>query len=177
MQNANKLHVYTGNGKGKTTAAMGLALRMLGTGKEVLVVQFMKQPNSSELVSLRKMPGAHIHEGAAMKGFTYQMDEDRLEDARRGQTAQIDSIIDEIHTIRPALTVLDELAVAASYYLIPPDEAIRLIDEGLKYGEVVVTGRGASQALIDRADYVSVIEARKHPYTDEGLQARKGIEW
>lgn len=177
MQNANKLHVYTGNGKGKTTAAMGLAFRMLGTGKEVLVVQFMKQPNSSELVSLKKMPGAHIHEGAAMKGFIYQMDEDRLEDARRGQTAQIDSIIDEIHTIRPALTVLDELAVAASYYLIPPDEAMRLIDEGLKYGEVVVTGRGASQALIDRADYVSVIEARKHPYIDEGLQARKGIEW
>ena len=112
-----------------------------------------------------------------MKGFIYQMDEDRLEDARRGQTAQIDSNIDEIHTIRPALTVLDELAVAASYYLIPPDEAMRLIDEGLKYGEVVVTGRGASQALIDRADYVSVIEARKHPYTDKGLQARKGIEW
>ena len=54
---------------------------------------------------------------------------------------------------------------------------MRLIDEGLKYGEVVVTGRGASQALIDRADYVSVIEARKHPYIDEGLQARKGIEW
>ena len=53
MQNANKLHVYTGNGKGKTTAAMGLAFRMLGTGKEVLVVQFMKQPNSSELVSLK----------------------------------------------------------------------------------------------------------------------------
>ena len=76
MQNANKLHVYTGNGKGKTTAAMGLAFRMLGTGKEVLVVQFMKQPNSSELVSLKKMPGAHIHEGAAMKGFIYQMDED-----------------------------------------------------------------------------------------------------
>lgn len=73
--------------------------------------------------------------------------------------------------------MLDELAVAASYYLIPPDEAMRLIDEGLKYGEVVVTGRGASQALIDKADYVSVIEARKHPYIDEGLQARKGIEW
>ena len=177
MQSVNKLHVYTGNGKGKTTAAMGLALRMLGTGKEVLIVQFMKQPNSSELLSLRQIPGVHIHEGAAMKGFTYQMDEDRLEETRRGQTEQIDRIIDAIKIIRPALTVLDELAVAASYYLIPPDDAMRLIDEGLKYGEVVVTGRGASQALMERADYVSVIEARKHPYSDEGLQARKGIEW
>ena len=177
MESTNMLHVYTGNGKGKTTAAMGLALRMLGIGKEVLIVQFMKQGNSSELVSLGKLAGAHIHKGAVMRGFAYQMDEERLEQARREQTAQIDQIIDAIHNIRPALIVLDELAVAASYYIVPPEEAIRLIDEGLKFSEVIVTGRGASEALMNKADYVSVIEAKKHPFDTEGLRARKGIEW
>jgi cob(I)alamin adenosyltransferase len=177
MESTNMLHVYTGNGKGKTTAAMGLALRMLGIGKEVLIVQFMKQGNSSELVSLEKLSGAHIYKGAVMRGFVYQMDEERLEQARRDQTAQIDQIIRTIHEIRPAMIILDELAVASSYYLVPPQEAMRLIDEGLRFGEVVVTGRGASEALINKADYVSVIEAKKHPYDIEGLRARKGIEW
>lgn len=177
MPNENKLHIYTGDGKGKTTAAMGLALRMLGTGKEVLIVQFMKQPNSSELVSLKKLPGAHLFEGAVMKGFTYQMDEEALEETRRLQTEQVESIIQAIREIKPAMTVLDELAIAAAYLLVPPGEAMRLIDAGLEYGEVVVTGRSASKELMDKAAYVSVIEARKHPYDDEGLQARKGIEW
>lgn len=177
MQNGNRLHIYTGDGKGKTTAAMGLALRMLGTGKEVLIVQFMKQPTSSELVSLRKLPGAHIFEGAAMKGFTYQMDAESLEEVRRGQTEQIDRIIEVIRDIKPAMIVLDELAIASAYYLVPPEEALRLIDAGLEYGEVVVTGRNASEALMEKASYVSVIEAKKHPYDEEGLQARKGIEW
>lgn len=177
MENKNKLHVYTGEGKGKTTAAMGLALRMLGTGKPVLIVQFMKLGNSSELAALRQLPGAHIHKGAAMKGFTYQMDEERLEQTRREQTAEVDHIIQSIHDIKPALIVLDELAVAASYFLVPPPEALRLIDEALQYGEVVVTGRGASDKLMEKADYVSILQAKKHPYDEEGLQARKGIEW
>ncbi len=177
MESSNKLHVYTGPGKGKTTAAMGLALRMLGTGKQVLIVQFMKLGNSSELVSLRQLPGAHIHQGAVMKGFAYQMDEEQLEQARQEQTSQINKIIEKMHEIHPALTVLDELVVASSYYLVPPEEAMRLIDEGLKFGEVVVTGRGASQQLIEKANYVSVIEAKKHPYDEEGLRARKGIEF
>lgn len=177
MEGENKLHIYTGDGKGKTTAAMGLALRMLGTGREVLIVQFMKQPNSSELASLRQLPGARLFEGAAMQGFTYQMDEECLERTRREQTGQIDAVIGAIREIRPAMTVLDELAVAVACCLIPEAEALRLIDEGLRHGEVVVTGRGASAAMIEKASYVSVIEAKKHPYGDEGLQARKGIEW
>ena len=175
MEKVNKLHVYTGDGKGKTTASMGLALRMLGYGKPVLVVQFMKQPNSGELKGLQQL-GAHIHQGAVMNRFTFQMDEEELQRTKQEQTAEVDRIIDEIHRIQPALTVLDELAVATAHYLVPQEDAMRLIDEALKTGEVVVTGRGASEALMDKADYVSVIQAKKHPY-DEGLPARKGIEW
>ena len=176
MDKTNKLHIITGEGKGKTTSAMGQALRMLGNNKPVFIVQFMKQGNSGELASLKKLPLAHVHEGAAMRGFTYQMDEDALERTREKQTAEIGKIIEEINRIQPALIVLDELAVASSLMLVPSQDAMRLIDEGLKYAEVVVTGRGASQAMIDKADYVSRIESVKHPY-DEGLPARKGIEW
>lgn len=176
MDKTNKLHIITGEGKGKTTSAMGQALRMLGNNKPVFIVQFMKQGNSGELASLKKLPLAYVHEGAAMRGFTYQMDEDALERTREQQTAEIGKIIEEINRIQPALIVLDELAVASSLMLVPSQDAMRLIDEGLKYAEVVVTGRGASQAMIDKADYVSRIESVKHPY-DEGLPARKGIEW
>ena len=176
MDKTNKLHIITGEGKGKTTSAMGQALRMLGNDKPVFIVQFMKQGNSGELTSLKKLPLAHVHEGAAMRGFTYQMDEDALERTREKQTAEIGKIIEEINRIQPALIVLDELAVASSLMLVPSQDAMRLIDEGLKYAEVIVTGRGASQAMIDKADYVSRIESVKHPY-DEGLPARKGIEW
>lgn len=176
MEKGNKLHVYTGDGKGKTTASMGLALRMLGYGKPVLVVQFMKQPNSGELKALQQLPGAHIHEGAVMNRFTFQMDEEELQRTKQEQTAEVDRIIAEIQRIQPALTVLDELAVATAHYLVPQEDAMRLIDEALKTGEVVVTGRGASEALMDKADYVSIIQARKHPF-DDGLPARKGIEW
>lgn len=176
MEKENKLHVYTGDGKGKTTASMGLALRMLGYGKQVLIVQFMKHPNSGELKALQQLPGAHIHQGATMNRFTYQMDEEELQRTKREQTAEVERIIEEIHRIQPALTVLDELAVAIANYLVPREDAFRLIDEALKTGEVVVTGRGASEALMDKADYVSVIQAKKHPF-NEGLPARKGIEW
>lgn len=176
MEKTNKLHIYTGEGKGKTTAAMGLALRMLGNNQPVLIVQFMKDGNSGELVSLKKLPGAHVYEGAVMRGFTYMMDEETLEKTRLEQTKQIDQVILEVQKLKPALLVLDELAVAISLRLIPLQDGIRLIDEGLKAAEVVVTGRGAVDALIEKADYVSNIHAVKHPY-DEGLSARKGIEW
>ncbi|NLC32230.1 MAG: cob(I)yrinic acid a,c-diamide adenosyltransferase, partial [Clostridiales bacterium] len=159
MDKTNKLHVITGEGKGKTTAAMGLALRMLGINKPVFIVQFMKQGNSSELVSLKKLPLAYVHEGAVMKGFTYQMDDDALDRTREEQTAEIGKIMEEIQRIQPALIVLDELAVAASLMLVPPKEAMRLVEMGLEYGEVVVTGRGASKALIEKADYVSLIQS------------------
>lgn len=176
MDQKNKLHVITGEGKGKTTSAMGMALRMLGNNKPVLIVQFMKQGNSSELASLKKLPLAHVYEGAVMRGFTYQMDDEDIERTGREQTAQINNIIDEINRIKPALIVLDELAVATSYRLVPPEEGMKLIDAGLKYAEVIVTGRGATDALKEKADYVSNIQSVKHPY-DEGLPARKGIEW
>lgn len=175
MENSRLLHIYTGDGKGKTTAAMGLATRMLGHGKKVLVAQFMKQPNSGELKALKQL-GALVLDMAPMQGFTYQMDEDALERTRQAQTAELTRIGEAVEEHKPDLVVLDELAMAMAFRLVPAPEALALVKKALGFAEVVVTGRGASQELLDMADYVSRIQPEKHPF-DEGIQARKGIEW
>ena len=169
------LHVYTGDGKGKSTAAMGLATRMLGYDKPVLIIQFMKQGNSGELTSLKKL-GATVYPAPPMMKFTYQMDEEEIEQTAKDMRLAIGEMIDKVNEIKPALMVLDEMAVAMAYHLLPQDEGFRLIDTGLQYGDVVVTGRGATEKLREKANYVSVINPEKHPY-DEGIPARKGIEW
>jgi cob(I)alamin adenosyltransferase len=171
-----KLHIYTGNGKGKTSAAMGLALRMLGHGKQVLIAQFMKQPNSGELAALRQLPGAHIVEMAPMWVFTYQMDEEGLALTQKKQTQSARQLQEEIARLQPDLCVLDELCVALSQRLIPEDLAVSLVQTGLQYGEVAVTGRGAAGRLVEMADYISTIAATRHPF-QEGVGAREGIEW
>ena len=171
----NLLHVYTGDGKGKSTAAMGLATRMLGYEKPVLIIQFMKQGNSGELTSLKKL-GATVYPAPPMMKFTYQMDEEEIEQTAKDMRLAIGEMIDKVNEIKPALMVLDEMAVAMAYHLLPQDEGFRLIDTGLQYGDVVVTGRGATEKLREKANYVSVINPEKHPY-DEGIPARKGIEW
>ena len=118
-----KLHVYTGNGKGKTTAAMGLALRSLGHGRRVLIAQFLKDGRSGELAAL------------------------------------------------------DELNVALSCGMVTQENAEKLIDAALAFGDVVSTGRNAPEWLRARADYVSEIAAQKHPFETEKLAAREGIEY
>ena len=172
----NMLHVYTGKGKGKTTAAMGLALRVLGYGKPVLIAQFMKDGSSGELKALSALPQAHLFNGARMEGFIWRMTEPELEALKQDFIRAAREIKDQMETLRPALTVLDELCVALAIRLLSPEDAMELIRTGLRFGDVAVTGRDAPQQLIDRADYVTVMEAVKHPF-DEGQQAREGIEW
>ena len=170
------LHLYTGDGKGKTTAAMGMALRMLGHEKPVLIAQFMKDGTSGELKSLARFENAHIFEGARMKGFIWRMTPPQLEEARQAYREAAESLMDIIHKLSPALTVLDELCVALAARLLSQEDAFRVIDAALLYGDTVVTGRYAPDKLQERADYVSRIEAVKHPF-NEGQRAREGIEW
>ncbi len=176
MQTQPLLHVYTGNGKGKTTAAMGLAVRAAGHGLRVLIAQFMKDGQSGELSVLRTLPGITVHKSQPMNHFTYQMTPEELEEERARQTAELAAIANEIRETKPQLIVLDELAVAMQLNLVPLDAAMDLVETALTFGETVVTGRGAPEKLVERADYVSRIDAVKHPF-EEGIPARKGVEW
>lgn len=177
MTDKHRLHLYTGEGKGKTTAAMGLALRALGHGQHVLVAQFMKDGRSGELSSLARLPFAYVYPSTPISGFTFRMTPEQLAEARSQQTGQALALTAFIRKDKPQTVILDELGVALTSSLVDETTARELLRAALECAETVVTGRRAPDWLRDMADYVSVIQAEKHPYTTEGLPAREGVEW
>ncbi len=173
----NKLHVYTGDGQGKTTAAMGLALRSLGHGNTALIAQFMKTGNSGELAALRQFPRAVVITATPIQGFTFAMNDTQKQEIARQQTAFVQDALNAIMAHRPQMIVLDELGEAVADGLVPDDAARQLVDAALQSGETAVTGYHMPAWLLEKADYVSRIQAVKHPYETERLPARKGVEW
>ena len=172
-----KLHVYTGDGKGKTTAAMGLALRSLGHGNAVLVAQFMKKGNSGELKALARFENARVLTAPPIAGFTFRMTAEEKAEARRQQTAFAEQARQAILDLRPQTVILDELGMALSCGMVEEQAARALIDCALTCAETAVTGRAVPDWLAARADYLSRIQAVRHPFDAEGLHARKGVEW
>ena len=172
----NLLQLYIGEGKGKTTASMGLALRALGRERRVLVAQFLKNGKTGEIEALKRLSGVVIAPVLSIDKFTFNMTAEELAETAAQQDRQLERLAEIIRQEKPGLIVLDEMAMAMHLKLLSQDKAMALIEEGLGYGEVVVTGRYAPQVLMDRADYISEIVKRKHPY-DRGVTARKGIEF
>lgn len=177
MGASRKMHVYTGDGKGKTTAAMGLALRCLGHGRRVLIAQFLKDGRSGELVALAHLPGAMVWKGAPVTKFTFRMSPGERAQTAAEQTDQARQLTTEIERSRPDMVVLDELGEAVHLGLVEDAAARRLIDAAMAVAETVVTGRDVPEWMLARADYVSRIAAERHPYQTEGLRARQGVEW
>ncbi|GHV80537.1 cob(I)alamin adenosyltransferase [Spirochaetia bacterium] len=166
------IHIYSGDGKGKTTAAMGLAIRAAGRGKKVVIVQFMKGQDTGELRSLDRIPGITVLRYKQNYGFFHTADEEK----RLKMIAANNSNLKEALAIPGDLLVLDE--VFSAYALGAVDRG--MIDD-LVLGkqdkpELVLTGREPPQHIIDAADYVSEIRKVKHPY-DQGVNAREGIEY
>jgi cob(I)alamin adenosyltransferase len=176
MDQKNMLHLITGEGKGKTSAAMGMALRMLGHEEPVLIAQFMKDGKSGEIHALRRFPLCHIFEDFKMDGFAWRMSDSDIDLARASFQSAVQSLEQEVERIKPGLLVLDELNVCLAINLLNFEDAQRLVQTGLRYADVVVTGRYAGARMEAMADYISVIAAKKHPF-DEGQPARVGIEW
>lgn len=173
----NLMHLYTGDGKGKTSAAMGLALRALGHDRKVLIAQFMKDGTSGELQALKTFKEqVIIFDGLLMKGFMRTRTPADLMEKQENTKEAIRQLKELIEENKPAVIIFDELNVAIAMQLVKTEDALDLIDCALMYGDAVVTGRYASQKLIEKAHYVSRIEAVKHPF-DEGQPAREGIEF
>lgn len=170
------LHVYTGDGKGKTTAAMGLALRALGHGRKVLVAQFLKDGRSGELSPLSAIPGCTVFRGEGVQGFASLMDEAARAEVLRRECVQAAALTDLIGRTSPDMVVLDELATAAGMACLSRSAAKALLDAALACAETVVTGRGAPDWLLDRADYLTQCVCLRHPY-QRGVSAREGVEW
>ncbi len=167
------VQVYTGGGKGKSTAGFGLIARAVGHGLRCCLIQFMKKGNYGEIVTLRKLPGVHIEQygsGHWVKRNHPAAEDLQLADRalRSGARAAASGKFD--------LVVLDEINTAVVRGLVPVADVLTLADGKAPLTELVLTGRGAPKALLDRADLVTMMVGMKHPY-HRGMDARAGIEW
>lgn len=167
-----QIHIYTGNGKGKTTAALGLSLRAVCAGKKVFFGQFIKGMDYSELKVVEYLPGFEIQQfGRDCFIYNEPKEEDILA-AREGLNICKEIIKNKDYD----LVVLDELNIALYYKLFPVEEVIEMLENRADKVEIVITGRYAPQELIDLAHLVTEMKEIKH-YYKTGLKARLGIEF
>ena len=142
-------HIYTGDGKGKTTAAVGLAVRCAGSGRRVLFTQFLKPAKSGEIEAMEDMENMQIWLCPAEFGFTWQMTDEEKEEAKD---------------------------IYERYIWVNEDELREMLEQFPDDMEVVLTGRNPSEQLCEWADYLTEMKKIKHPF-DQGVKARKGIEY
>lgn len=167
------IHLYTGNGKGKTTAAFGLSLRAVGAGKKVFFAQFVKGKIYSEIEAVREyLPDVTVKQFGRGCFIVKAPGEEDFKAARAG--------LEEIKTVIASgeydLIVLDEANIALYYKLFTVEELIEIIRMKKEETEIVITGRYAPEELIEIADLVTEMKEIKHYYKD-GVKARKGIEF
>ncbi|MGA2774804.1 MAG: cob(I)yrinic acid a,c-diamide adenosyltransferase [Candidatus Omnitrophota bacterium] len=165
------IHVYTGNGKGKTTAALGLALRASGAGLKVYFAQFIKGKCYSELVALKKFKNIKVEQFGRGYFIKRKLSAKDIESANKG----INKIKKAVTEKKFDLIILDEVNVAMKLGLLKVNDVLTLIKLVPKNTEIVLTGRDASKRIIKEADLVSEIREIKH-YYNKGIKARIGIE-
>jgi cob(I)alamin adenosyltransferase len=169
------VQVYTGNGKGKTSAALGVALRAVGHGLKVLIVQFMKgNIEYGELESARKLHPYLAITRTGRESFVSKHHPDPLdiEQAQKGFALAKKAVIHGEFD----MVILDEINVAVDFGLIPLPDLLQLIDSKPDTVELILTGRNATSEVMEKADLVTEMVERKH-YYEKGVKARKGIEF
>jgi len=177
MDRLGLVHIYTGNGKGKTTAAIGLGIRACGSGINVLMVQFLKSSDTCELYTLKKLePQFSVIRGFNCKKFVWNMTADEFTAAAKEANDIFENVKNIVLKGEYDLIILDELLGVLSLGFIDEAAVIDIINCKPKDVELVLTGRDAPKSLIKLADYVSEIQAIKHPY-ERGVSARRGIEF
>ena len=170
-----RVHVYCGDGKGKTTAALGLCVRAAGAGYRVIVAQFLKSRDTGELKMLEKL-GVTVRRVEGEYGFTWTLGPEEKEKL----TAEHNRVLKEAFRLcgdgERALLVLDEMAATYQTGLIDREGVLRALRNRPAGLELVLTGRDPAPELTELADYITEMRKIKHPM-DEGLTGRKGIEF
>ncbi len=167
------IHVYTGNGKGKTTAAFGLSLRAAGAGKKVFFAQFVKGKIYSEIEAVQKYLPQITVKQYGLDCFIYNQPEQKDIDAALIGLPEVELIIEQgLYNI----VVLDEANIALYYKLFTVNQLLQILDKKHPETEIIITGRYAPTQIIDKADLVTEMREIKH-YYNNGVQARQGIEF
>jgi cob(I)alamin adenosyltransferase len=174
MPDKGLVHIYTGEGKGKTTSAIGLAIRARSRGKRVLFAQFFKEKDSVSELSLLEQLGIDTLVFDTIKSPFFNPSISR--DFLRAETLKaLEFIKNLLSGQKPDLVVLDEFICLVSEQVLAEQEAVTFLAEKPEKIEIVLTGRGATDRIIGLADYVTNMQNIKHPF-DRGIPARKGIE-
>lgn len=169
------IHLYCGEGKGKTTAAIGLALRAFGQGKTVLILQFLKGRDSGEVKVLKGL-GIPVLRGKAGKKFSRDMTRAEREETRALNTEQLSLAVHMAREEGCDMLILDEAAAAYRLNLVDREMLRELVENKPTRLELVLTGRDPAPFMRDAADYITEMKKIRHPY-DKGTAARRGVEF
>lgn len=178
------VHVIFGNGKGKTTSSIGSAVRASGSGMQVLFVQFMKQDDTSEIQALSSFSGIECVFPKDRYQLFEELNDTRMEELQKAHTQVLERLQQEYlckcfvsnSNQRKLMVVLDEAVSACSMGLLSEERLRQFIEENRDKAEIILTGHEPKEWMLEMADYVSEIVARKHPY-EKGVKARRGIEY
>ena len=168
------IHLYYGEGKGKTTAAVGLAVRAAGAGKRVLLTQFFKNGHSSEIKALSAIDGVEIMLPQEYRGRYKNMNEEERSAVNDSYHVFLRAFIEK--ATEYDAVILDEAVSAYLYGMLEPDDLLRFLKDEGQNREIVLTGRAPLPELLALADYATEMRKEKHPF-DQGVKARKGIEF
>ncbi len=164
------IHIYTGDGKGKTTAATGLVVRALGAYLSAIVIRFIKKTQSCEDITLKKLGVPVEYYGT---GYIHgEISEEAKKEAKKG----IERTMEIINKRLSDILVLDEINVAVSIGVISEEKVLDILKLVPSNMEVILTGRGATDKMIDKADLITEMKEIKH-YYHKGIKARRGIEF
>lgn len=172
------IHIYTGEGKGKTTAGLGLCLRAAGSGMKVLIARFLKTNHSAELIALSRFENVDLIANERSFGFSKKWKDDPEQKAEADDYygAMLEAALKQAEEGGYDVLFLDEILASVRLKVVDTDRLIRFLKEKPEKLEVILTGRDPIPELVELADYVSEIKKIKHPF-DQGIRARKGIEF
>lgn len=172
------IQLYCGEGKGKTTAAVGQAVRAAGSGLKVIFAQFMKGNDTGELHVLRQISGIEILRSPKNFGFYNSMTEQEKRELTEIHNEILNKLLLAAEEKRCGMIILDEVTYPVSYHLLQEEKLRDLLSFGNSENgmEIVLTGRKPEAFLTECADYITRMEAVRHPY-EKGIPARKGIEY
>ena len=169
------IQIYTGNGKGKTTAALGLALRAAGHGMSVKIIQFLKGGVSGELKSLKKLETVELFRVTDAGKYVWDLNDEEQRDMQKRSREMLQAS-KEWFAQGLDILILDEIMAAIKYDIVSLKDVLSLIEARPEGTEMVLTGREAPRELVEKADLVSEIKDIKH-YFGKGVPARRGIEF